>query len=230
MLQGDALAFPCISSYTFTVNIGQMTYLGGDTPVHRCDARVKIVALFVCSTVVCFAQTWWGLGTFSAAVAVLAAIAKIPLRRMLVPLVPVFVLAAFAVVFAPEKLAGLFNAVRMVALVAASFIVCYTTTSTDLLKAFAWLIRPLRHVKVPVGDIAFTLSLALRFIPVIADELASVRAAQLARGGGADGMPFTRKLSVWGAAFSAVFVGLFRRADVLASALDARCYGNRDKR
>ena len=37
-------------------------------------------------------------------------------------------------------------------------------------------------------------------------------------------LSFTRKLQIWGAAFTAVFIGLFRHADALATAMDARCY------
>ena len=118
----------------------------------------------------------------------------------------------------------------MIALVAASFIVCLTTTSTELLSAFARLIRPLRRLRVPVDDIALTLSLAIRFIPVIAEEFNQVRTAQIARGATARGVTFSRKLKIWGAAFSAVFVGLFRRADALAIAMDARCYGMKTTR
>ena len=214
------------------MNIKFTTYIAGTTPVHRCDARVKIIALLVYSIAIFFVQSWWGMGVFAAAVAVLVALARIPVRKMAAPLAPVALLAAFAVVFAVVAtpsleglLQGLFVAVRMIALVAASMIVCFTTTSTDLLGAFARLIGPLRRLRVPVDDIALTLSLALRFIPVIADEFSQVRTAQIARGATAEGVTFSRKLRIWGAAFSAVFVGLFRRADALATAMDARCYG-----
>ena len=214
------------------MNFQGFTYVAGDSVVHRCDARAKIVGLFAFSVAIFFVRTWWGMAAFTAAVVVAAAVARIPVGRMAGPLVPVIVLAAFAVVFAfvgtptiEGLLGGLFLGVRMVVLVAASLVVCLTTTSTALLAAFARLIGPLRALHVPVDDIALTLSLALRFIPVIADEFSAVRKAQVARGATLAGMPFRRRLQIWGAAFSAVFVGLFRRADALASALDARCYG-----
>lgn len=221
----------------FGMGFQGFTYIAGDTLVHRGDARVKVLLLLAYSIGIFFVRTWWGMGTFALAVVVAAGVARVPARRMMGPLVPVVVLAAFAAVFAfagspdLEGLSrGLFVAVRMVALVAASFVVCFTTTLTALLDAFAWFIGPLRAVRVPVDDIAFTLALAIRFIPVVADELADVRRAQAARGARLDGMPFRRRLEVWGAAFSAVFIGLFRHADALATAMDARCYGARVER
>ena len=214
------------------MNFQAMTYVAGDTPVHRCDARVKIVALFVYSLAIFWVSTWWGMLAFAALALAAMLVAKIPARNLVVPLVPIFVLAAFAVVFACAAdpgweglLRGLFVALRMIVLVAASFVVCLTTTSTQLVKAFAQLISPLRALRVPVDDIAFTLSLAIRFIPVIAEEFALVRRAQKTRGASMEGLPFRRRLRIWGAAFSAVFVGLFRRADAVATAMDSRCYG-----
>lgn len=214
-----------------------MTYVAGNSPVHRGDARVKVLLLLAYSIGIFFVQSWWGMGAFALAVIALAGVARIPVRRMMGLLVPVVALAAFAAAFAfaaspgwEGLSSGLFVAVRMVALVAASFVVCFTTTSTDLLGAFAWFIGPLRAVRVPVDDIALTLALAIRFIPVVADELADVRRAQAARGAGLEGMPFRRRLEIWGAAFSAVFIGLFRHADALATAMDARCYGTAPRR
>lgn len=208
------------------------TYVAGDTLVHRCDARAKIALLLAYSIAIFFVATWWGMGAFAILAIVTVVVARIPVRRIAGPLVPVVVLAAFAVVFAfvssPDAAGlstGLFVAVRMVALVVASFVVCFTTTSTALLEAFTWFIRPLRALHVPVDDVALTLSLVIRFIPVVFDEFADVRLAQRARGADLADLSFRRRLEVWGTAFAAVFVGLFRHADTLADALDARCYG-----
>ena len=208
-----------------------LTYVSGDTPVHRCDARVKILALLVFSIGIFFVSTWWGMAAFAAIVCLTLLLARIPLGRVSGMLVPVYVLAAFSVLFnvlaAPNAdglLAGLFFGVRMIVLVAGSFVVCLTTTSRELVGAFKWFFAPLRYLRVPVDDIAFTLALSLRFIPVIEREFATVRAAQKSRGAELGGS-LVNKLRIWGAAFSSMFVGLFRHADNLATAMDARCYG-----
>lgn len=208
-----------------------MAYVPGDTPVHRCDARVKIVVLLAFSIAVLLVRTWWGMAAFTAAVLVAAAVARLSPRLLNRMLVPVYVLAAFSVLFnvlaspTPDGLAaGLFLAVRMIILVLASFVMCLTSSSSELLEAFSWFIGPLRKVGVPVDDVSFTLALALRFIPLVEQEFHIVNMAQRARGARQVGS-FSRKLRIWGAAFSAVFVGLFRRADTMGDAMDARCYG-----
>lgn len=215
----------------------QFAYIPGDSPVHRCDARVKIIALLAFSVAILLPLPWWAVAALSAVPWAAVAAARIPARALLVPLGPVLVLAGFAAgfsVFYNPGPAGVLNgavvALRMVALVVASFAVCMTADATDLLQAFSFFIEPLRRWGVPVDDIAFTLVLALRFIPMIAGQFREVRLAQRARGADGRGLGPYRRLQVWGAAFAAVFVGLFRQADATATAMDARCYGAASKR
>lgn len=212
------------------------TYYGGDTALHRLDARVKILLLLAYSIGLFFVHTWWGMGAFVLMALVAWIAARLPVRLMLKLSLPVIVLACFSLLFnalaSPNIegiLTGCFFAVRMIVLVVASFIVCLTTSSSAQLEAFRWMMTPFGKLGMPVDDAAFTLALALRFIPVIEREFQTVRAAQISRGAETAGS-FARKLSIWAAAFSAVFVGLFRHADALASAMDARCYGATPKR
>lgn len=199
-------------------------YVPGASAVHRCDARAKIVLLLAFSIGIFFVDTWWGTALFAAAAILCLAVARIPLVRLALPLIPVAVLAIVSLAVnsaAGTPAAGALAAARMVLLGLASFAVCFTTTASELLAAFRALLAPLRAVHAPVDDIAVTLALAVRFIPVIAAELQAIRRAQIARGGeGAS-------LRVWGSAFQALFISLFRHADALATAMDARCYGAR---
>lgn len=213
------------------------SYIESDTPVHRCDGRVKIALLFVYSIVLLALPSWWLTLGFCVVPWVVALVARIPPRTMAAPLIPVAVLAVFAGLFSyvadpgwGGALKGAMIALRMICLVAASFVVCFTTRIEEMLRAFAFFLEPLRRLSVPVDDIAFTLSLALRFIPQIAGDYIQVRQAQRARGAGRPGLGFFRRLQIEGCAFTAVFIGLFRQASATATAMDARCYGAAKKR
>lgn len=216
---------------------GCVLFQEGDSPVHRCDARMKLLLLVAYSALIVFMDTWTTMAPMALVPAALALWAHLPVRSMLFSLLPVVVLGAFAAAFAIAAdptvhgvSVGLLLAVRMVALVAASLVVCLSTSSTDLLRAFAFFIAPLRIFHVPVDDIAFTLALALRFIPLISEEFMAVRRAQQSRAGDMAGLSFQGRLRMVGNAFVAVLVGLFRHADNVAIAMDARCYGARRKR
>ena len=248
------------------MRINVSSYIPGTSPIHACDARVKIVLLAMYSVTLFLVDTWSGLVLCGALFAAAAVSSRIPLRRFFALLVPVYVLAAFAVVFngfafdvgqaapgaappvmgqepglfgslppvalvgsfglVPAGLArGCFFAVRIVLLVTASLVVTYTTTSTALTDALADFLRPLRRLRVPVDDIAMVFSLALRFIPVTAEEFGRVHDAQQARGASFSEGGLWERLRAWQTVLIPLFVGLFRRADALAVAMDARCYG-----
>ena len=119
---------------------------------------------------------------------------------------------------------ALFNGARVVILLYASLLVSLSTTSEDIRFAFVSFLQPLRLAKAPVDDAASALSIALRFIPQTAQELAAVRNAQWARGAAFEGSGARAALKAWTCVLIPLFVRLFRRADLLAQAMDARCY------
>lgn len=119
---------------------------------------------------------------------------------------------------------ALFNGVRVVILLYASLLVSLSATSEDVRFAFVSFLRPLRRVGAPIDDAASALSIALRFIPQTAQELVCVRNAQWARGAAFEGSGVRAALKAWTCALIPLFVRLFRRADLLAQAMDARCY------
>ena len=120
---------------------------------------------------------------------------------------------------------ALFYAVRILLILWASFAVSFTTSVEALTGAFASLMRPLRSIRVPVDDVATMLSLAVRFIPLTAEELALVRSAQTARGARLESGSIWRRLFAYRTVFIPLVVRLYRRADTLSVSMVARCYG-----
>ena len=123
---------------------------------------------------------------------------------------------------------GCFYAIRIVLLVMASLLVSFTTTSTELTEAFSSFLRPLRKLRVPVDDVASVLSIALRFIPLVAEELGRIHDAQWSRCAKFGEAGLVVRLRAWATVLVPLFVSMFRRADALAVAMDARCYGAPD--
>ena len=240
------------------MRINVSSYIPGTSAVHACDARVKIVLLAAYSVTLFLVRSWMGLGLCALLFVTVATASRIPARRFFGLLVPVYVIVAFTVLFngfsldvgqaasaaplalgdvsagvlaalVPAGLArGLFFAVRIVLLVVASLTVTYTTTSTELTDALGFFLRPLKRLGVPTDDIAMVFSLALRFIPVTAEEFGRVHDAQWARGASFAEGSLWERLRAWQTVLIPLFVGLFRRADSLAVAMDARCYGAPD--
>lgn len=125
---------------------------------------------------------------------------------------------------------GCFYSLRILLLVLASLVLSLSSTSNELVDALIDFMAPLRRVRVPVDDVAMIVSIALRFIPLTAEELTRVQAAQQSRGARfSEGGPI-RRIKAWQPVLIPLFVGLFRRADTLATAMDSRCYGMSEAR
>ncbi len=205
-------------------------YIPGDSAVHTCDARAKTLLLAVYSAAVFWVDTGLGMALFAAGLGLLVGISRVGIVRVLRMGIPVYFLAAFTVLFAAinESVGvwlGCLYGARMIVLVWASLLITFTTTSTQLAAALGWFVRPLGRLHVPVDDIAMVFSLAIRFIPLTALELGMVRDAQFSRGAAFETGTLAKRLKAWGTVFIPLFVQLFRRADRLSVAMDARCYG-----
>ena len=120
---------------------------------------------------------------------------------------------------------GCYYVLRIVLLLLASLVFTTTTSSTEITQALKSFLRPLESFRVPTNDIATAVSIALRFIPVTMDEFQQLRSAQVSRGAQFNTGKLMDRVKVWVTVLIPLFVGLYRRADNLALAMDARCYG-----
>lgn len=227
--------------------IGQ--YVPGESPLHRLDAAAKIgvVAAFTVALFLLDEKTptgFAGLALLAGAVAVATIVSRVPPRAVARGLKAVAVIMALTVVFnavqwqPAEALArlgpfaigvaglsrGLFFALRIMLLVTGTSLLTLTTSPLQLAGGIERALAPLKLVRVPVGDLAMTLTIALRFIPTTAEEAEQIMTAQQARGASFDaGGPIARARA-YAPVLVPLFFQLFRRADALATAMEARCY------
>ena len=119
---------------------------------------------------------------------------------------------------------GVLMTLRLVYLIAFSSLLTYTTSPIVLTDGIEALLKPFRRIGVPAHELAMMMTIALRFIPTLLEETDRIMKAQASRG--AD---FTTG-NIWQRAKSLVpllvplFISAFRRADDLATAMEARCY------
>ena len=118
---------------------------------------------------------------------------------------------------------------RIAVLVFAALVLSATTSSTAVADALTSLMAPLSRLDVPVGDIAMTVSIALRFIPLTAEGLVRIRDAQRARGVDFAQGSVSARVRRWLSVLAPLVVALFRRADDLAQAMAERCYRGRGR-
>jgi energy-coupling factor transport system permease protein len=121
-------------------------------------------------------------------------------------------------------LRGLYFVLRIVLLVSLTTLLTYTTPIVSLTDGLVSLMRPLARIKVPTEDIATMFSIALRFIPITAEEAEKIMVAQSARGAVFNKGGPIKRAKAWVPVMIPLFVSLFRRADELACAMETRCY------
>ena len=100
-----------------------------------------------------------------------------------------------------------------------------TTTPVEVANGIESLLKPLKIFKVPVRDLAMIISIALRFIPTIFEEVNTIINAQKSRGASFDTGSIFKRIKAFVPILIPLFVNSFKRADELAFAMDARCYG-----
>ena len=116
-------------------------------------------------------------------------------------------------------------AIRLVFLViASSILMTLTTTSLLLADSIESLLKPLKILKVPVHDIAMMISIALRFIPTLADEADKITKAQSSRGANYDTGGFLQRVRGLVTILIPLFVSAIKRAEEFAIAMESRCY------
>jgi len=117
--------------------------------------------------------------------------------------------------------ASLFTA-QVAEAVAVSMILTFTTTPAELTRGAERLARPLKRLGVPVDQFGLIGLLALRFLPVLQQEVQATVEAQKSRGVDfASGNLATRTANLVAVLMPALS-GALRRADLLASAMTAR--------
>lgn len=228
-----------------SVSFGQ--YLPGTTFVHELDARTKLLVVLFLMYALFASRTWWGIAFCALVCLVSYAVAKVPVRVALRALNPLLVILLFTVLantvtFSASSLPGslviagnfglkpdgfmrgLYYSLRIVMLVWAVSLVTFTTSVVRMTDAFTSFMRPLRVFGVPVEDVAMMFSLAMRMIPVTAEEAQKVTLAQKARGVKFDEGGPLRRIRAWNPVLVPLFAGLFRQADDLADAMETRCY------
>lgn len=231
------------------ITIGQ--HFPGNSLVHRFDPRLKLVLTILYIVLLFAASNPLGLALSLVFLAVMYAVAKIPFRlivKSLKPIFPIIVFTAvlnlffvsgegdpvfqlgFLTVYAEGIRYAVLMAVRVMALIAGTSLLTYTTSPIVLTDAIEQLLKPLGKLHFPVHELAMMMSIALRFIPTLIQETDKIISAQKARGADFDTGGLVQKAKALIPILIPLFISSFRRAEELAVAMECRCYHGDDGR
>ena len=192
-------------------------FIDRDSPIHALAPGIKMLVLALLAVGLIPIDDWRVLGGILAAVLGLFAVARLPAREVAAQLRPVLFLGLFF--FAIHALlvtwqSGLVIVLRFTILVALAVLITLTTRISDMVDALERALRPLRVLGVNPAKISLMISLAIRFVPLLADLVREIQEAQRSRG-------LERSIT---AVAVPLIVKTLRMASVLTDAIDARGY------
>ena len=224
------------------MTIGQ--YYPGDSVLHRLDPRMKLVLTFAMIVVIFLCKSFLSLALIALFTIAAAIASKVPAKMILKSLKPIVIILIFTAAlnilytqggrtyFEWWKISvtdkgvntAIFTMVRIIVLVVISSLLTYTTTPTMLTDALERVLSPLKIFKIKVHTLAMMMTLALRFIPTLIEEIDRIMNAQKARGADLETGGVFQRAKALVPIFVPLMVSSFRRAYELAFAMTCRCY------
>ena len=218
------------------------SYYPGDSAIHRLDPRTKLLLGFVFLITTLTVSSFRGLVPIAIFVVLIYAVSRVPARRVLSSMAPLLAIVAVVAVlnlFSDQSgrilwqlgflqisegslHSAAFMACRLTLMMAGMSAITLTTPTLDLTAGFG-LLAPFARVGLPAHELGMIMGIALRFMPQFATEMKQTADAQASRGARVTGGPLGG-VRMLGSVAIPLFTGVFRHAETLSAAMDARCY------
>ena len=229
------------------ITLGQ--YYRTESPLHRLDPRVKIVATFAFIISLFLVKNFIGYLIAGLFLLICIRLSNVPVRFIFRGMKAIFFLLILTMVFNLYLTPGivvfsfwklqitkegiklaLMMGIRLVFLITGSSLMTLTTTPNNLTDGLEKLLGPLKKIRVPVHEISMMMSIALRFIPILMEETDKIMKAQMARCADFESGSVINRAKNLIPLLVPLFISAFRRANDLAMAMEARCYRGGDGR
>ena len=223
------------------MTLGQ--YYKADSVLHKLDARVKLLGTLLFVITLFFPKSLLSLGIATVFLAFTIKLSKVPFSMMIRGVKPLFVIICFSAIINMISVGGevliklgpvsitkqglwmaFYLVIRLVYLVIGSSVMTFTTILNQLTDGLEKGFRFLKKVHIPVHEIAMMMSIALRFIPILTEELDKIMKAQMSRGVDFESGNILERGKKLIPVLVPLFIAAIRRASDLAMAMDARCY------
>ena len=244
-----------MEDFEFLRNITIGQYLPGDSIIHRLDPRTKLSVFLFITAAVTFSISYSANIVLVLVTLSLVLLSGIPLRYVfsgLKPALPLIIVLAilqllfYGDAFTPYGMATrtifkwgwihitngsvqlvIVSALRFVELLFLTSLLTNTTTLTDITHGMENMLQPFSRIGVPSHELSLVATIALRFVPLLAEQLEIIMKAQASRG--ADiahkgKLQFVTTARQVAALIVPLFIDALRRAEDLILAMQARCY------
>ena len=219
--------------YFTNINLGQ--YIPTGSFIHRLDPRAKLFSLLLIISAIFPSKGVTALGFWTALLILVVHVSRISWRIVLRASRPVMFLVIFTFVFnmiaaswGGNVVKGLytsfFMSARLLVLMMFAVLLPLTTAPLELADGLDALLSPLARIGFPAHESAMMIGMALRFIPLLMQETDKIMRAQLSRGARLDQGNIFRRAKAFLPVLIPLLIIIFRRADDIAVAMEARGY------
>ncbi|MDN5343279.1 MULTISPECIES: energy-coupling factor transporter transmembrane component T family protein [Oceanotoga] len=227
----------------FIDNVALGRYVEKNSLMHKLDPRAKLLGLFVLAGFAFSINSAIDIIVMSVYTIILMLLSKLSLTYYTKSLKSIWFIVVFAFIiqlfsvdgdiifklgFIKLTDKGLFNATiitfRILFAIMLSSVLTLTTSPTSLAHAMEDVLRWLFVPKSFAHELSMVMTIAIRFIPVMASEADRIIKAQLSRGANFDDRKFSGKVKGAVSIIIPLLVSALRRAEELSVAMEARGY------
>lgn len=224
------------------ITIGQ--YFPFNSVIHRLDPRTKLLFTILYIVMVFLSNNFVSLLFNFVIATVIIVLSKIPLKTVVKGLKPILLVVIITSVLqiayvktgvtlidvwkikitSGGLLTAVFMAIRISLLIVMSTMLTYTTSPTSLTNGLDKLFAPLKKIGIDFHMVTMIMTIALRFIPTLIEEVDKIMSAQKSRGASFDQGNLIKRAKALIPLFIPLLFNSIRRAYELANAMTCRCY------
>ncbi len=224
------------------ITIGQ--YFPFNSTIHRLDPRTKLLFTILYIVMVFLSNNFVSLLFNFVIATVIIALSKIPLKTVIKGLKPILLVVIITSVLqiayvktgitlidvwkiqitSGGVLTAVFMAIRISLLIVMSTMLTYTTSPTSLTNGLDKLFAPFKKIGIDFHMVTMIMTIALRFIPTLIEEVDKIVSAQKSRGASFDQGNLIKRAKALIPLFIPLLFNSIRRAYELANAMTCRCY------
>ena len=224
------------------ITIGQ--YFPFDSTIHKLDPRTKLLFTVVYIVMVFVSNNFISLFFCLFIGLAIIFMSKIPVKTVIKGLKPILMIITITSVLqiAYVKtgiilidvwkiqitrggvLTAVFMALRISLLIVMSTMLTYTTSPTSLTNGLDRVFAPFKKIGLDFHTVTMIMTIALRFIPTLIEEVDKIMSAQKSRGANFEQGSLMKRAKALIPLFIPLLFNSIRRAYELANAMTCRCY------
>lgn len=224
------------------ITIGQ--YFPLNSTIHKLDPRTKLLFTVVFIVMVFVSNNFISLLFCLFTGIVIISMSKIPVKTVLKGLKPILMIITITSVLqiayvktgitlvdfwkiqitSGGVLTAIFMALRISLLIVMSTMLTYTTSPTSLTNGLDRVFAPFKKIGIDFHTVTMIMTIALRFIPTLIEEVDKIMSAQKSRGANFEQGSLMKRAKALIPLFIPLLFNSIRRAYELANAMTCRCY------